>query len=75
LNKIHTGVVPHPKIPTAVADKPGWNHMLDEIQRGMYPDLILIITSNKGPDYIASLDSSYIREGRVDMTFEMTEVL
>jgi hypothetical protein len=75
LNKIHTGIAPHPKIPTAVLDKPGWNHMLDEIQRGMYHDLILIITSNKGPDYIRSLDPSYIREGRIDMTFEMTELL
>jgi len=75
LNKIHVGIAPHPKIPTSVADKPGWNHMLDEIQRGMYPDLILIITSNKGPEYIASLDPSYIREGRVDMIFEMKEVL
>jgi hypothetical protein len=75
LTKIHTGIAPHPKIPIVVADKPGWNHMLDEIQRGMYPDLILIITSNKGPDYIRSLDPSYIREGRVNMIFEMTEVL
>jgi len=73
--KIHAGISPHPKIPIVVPDKTGWNHMLDEIQRGMYPNLILILTSNKGPDYIRSLDPSYIREGRVNMIFEMTEVL
>ena len=73
LLKIHEGVTPHPKVATAVTDKPGWNHMLDEIQRGMYPDTILILTSNKSPEFIRSLDSSYIREGRIDLIFEMSE--
>jgi hypothetical protein len=45
--------------------------MLDEIQRGMYPNIILLLTSNKTPDFIRSLDPSYIRDGRVDLTFEM----
>jgi hypothetical protein len=46
---------------------------LDSIQRGMYPNIILILTSNRAPEYIHSLDPSYIRKGRVDLTFEMTE--
>jgi hypothetical protein len=71
LIQIHAGVPPHRDIPTAVADKAGWNHMLDEIQRGMYPNVILLLTSNKTPEFIRSLDPSYIREGRVDLTFEM----
>ena len=49
--------------------------MLDTIQRGMYPNIILIMTSNRGPEFINSLDTSYIRKGRVDLTFEMTESL
>jgi hypothetical protein len=73
LLRIHEGIPPHNKIPTPVTDKPGWNHLLDEIQRNMYPDLVLILTSNRDPDYIRSLDPSYIRNGRVDLTFEMTE--
>jgi hypothetical protein len=74
--KIHEeGIVRHNKITTAVTDKPGWNHMLDEIQRGMYPDLIVIMTSNKGPEMIDAIDKSYIRQGRVDMTFEMTDII
>ena len=75
LIKIHEGIPAHPKMPTMVADKTGWNHMLDEIQRGMYPNFILLLTSNRGPDFVTSLDPSYIREGRVDLTFEMTESL
>lgn len=75
LEKIHAGIEPHKNMPIATPDKQGWNHMLDEIQRGMYPDLMLILTSNKGPDYIRSLDPSYIRKGRIDLTFEMTESL
>jgi len=75
LTKIHSGIPPHKHIPIAVEDKSGWNHMLDSIQRGMYPNIILIITSNRGPDFIEALDPSYIRKGRVDLTFEMTESL
>lgn len=73
LQKIHDGIPPHKNLPTAVGDKPGWNHMLDEIQRGMYPDVILILTSNRDPEFINSLDPSYIRPGRVDMRFHLTE--
>jgi hypothetical protein len=74
--KIHEeGIVRHNKITTAVTDKPGWNHMLDEIQRGMYPDLIVIMTSNKGPEMIDAIDKSYIRKGRVDLIFEMTDII
>ena len=71
--KIHEGIAPHSKIPIAVADKAGWNHMLDEIDRRMYQDMIIIMTSNRGPDFIRSLCPSYIRPGRVNLTFEMTE--
>jgi hypothetical protein len=46
--------------------------MLDEIQRGMYPHLIMLLTSNKGPEFIQSLDPSYIRKGRVDITVELS---
>ena len=73
LIKIHEGIEPHKNLPIMTADKPGWNHMLDEIQRGMYPDLILIMTSNRTPEFIKSLDPSYIREGRVDRIFELKQ--
>jgi hypothetical protein len=42
---------------------------LDEIDRGMFPHLVLVLTSNRDPAFIRALDPSYIREGRVDLTF------
>lgn len=73
--KIHQGIPSHKTVPTVIQDKSGWNIMFDAIQRGFYPNIIVIITSNKGPDFINSLDTSYIRKRRVDLTFEMTESL
>ena len=75
LLRIHEGIPSHKNMPTAVTDKSGWNHLLDSIQRGMYPNLILILTSNRGPEFINTLDSSYLRKGRVDNIFEMTQSL
>ena len=75
LLKIHEGISPHPKYPTMVLDKTGWNDMLDMIQRNMYPNFIVLMTSNRGSDFVNSLDSSYMREGRIDLVFEMTESL
>jgi ATP-dependent 26S proteasome regulatory subunit len=75
LMKIHEGIPQHKNVPIVVSDKSGWNHMLDSIQRGMYPNIILIMTSNRGPEFINSLDTSYIRKGRVDIIEEMTESL
>ena len=71
LIKIHAGIEPHKSIPITVQDKTGWNQMLDEVQRGMYPHTIIILTSNKSPEFIRTLDSSYIRDGRVDIIYEM----
>ena len=71
ITELHNGtILSHKNFPIAVQNKSGWNHMLDEIQRGMYPNLILILTSNCGPEFFNNLDPSYIREGRVDLTFE-----
>jgi hypothetical protein len=46
--------------------------MLDDICSGLYPFMIMILTSNSTPDQIDELDSSYIREGRVNMFCEFT---
>ena len=60
LLKIHEGIPPHKTVPTVVSDKSGWSLMFYGIQRGFYPNIIVIITSNKGPEFINSLDPSYI---------------
>lgn len=71
LLKIHSGFEPHKNLPTQVQDKTGWNQMLDEIQLGMYPNIILVMTSNKPPEFINALDTSYIRKGRVNIIAEL----
>ena len=74
LLEIHGGIPSHNKIPITVQDKSGWNRLLDEIGRGIYPNLILVLTSNRGPEFIDNLDPSYLREGRVDKKFMVTKI-
>lgn len=71
LVKIHEGILQHKSIPIPVSDKSGWNHMLDDIQRGLYPHLILILTSNKDTAFINEMDTSYLRERRIDKIFHL----
>jgi len=73
LLKIHTGEIPiNEKLPTLITDKTGWNLFFDEIQRGMYPYVIVVLTTNKSPSFFDELDPSYIRKGRVDLIEDMT---
>jgi hypothetical protein len=68
---IHAGIPGHKNIPIAVQNKTGWNTFLDEIQRGLYPHVILVLSSNKGPAFFDELDPSYFREGRVDLKIQI----
>jgi ATP-dependent 26S proteasome regulatory subunit len=72
LLRIHESTIPdHKNVPTLIQDKTGWNRFLDNFQRGLFPYLILLMTSNRSPDFISSLDPSYLRKGRVDGIFEL----
>ena len=71
---IHAGIEPHKNIPIPVCDKPSWNNFLDEINNGIYPWTVLLLTANRGPDFIRSLDPSYIRPGRVGVIEELTDL-
>jgi hypothetical protein len=70
---IHKGIPDHKSMPISVQNKTGWNRMLDEIGRGLYPHLILLLTSNSGPELLEGLDPSYIRKGRVDIIIEFSK--
>jgi hypothetical protein len=74
IQAIDNGILLHKNIPIQTRNKAGWNQLLDEIQIGMYPHLILMLTTNKTPDYINSLDTSYIRKKRVDSIYHLSEV-
>lgn len=72
IDKIHYNkIVNHKYIPTEITDKSSWNLFFDRFDRGYYPHVILILTSNIKPTFINNLDESYIREGRVNLLFEV----
>lgn len=56
---------------SSTLNKPSWNRWLDNISIGLYPKLIVIMTSNTLYNEICSLDPSYLRNGRVDVICEM----
>jgi len=68
LRRIENDVPTIKYIPTAVRDKTSWNSFLDDIDLGMYPWVIIVMTSNKSPEWVEQeLDPSYIRPGRVNV--------
>jgi len=64
---------PHKNYPIEILDKHGWNHFFDEIHRGLFPHTIVLLTSNRDPDFIRGLCPSFLRLGRVDLIFELTK--
>ena len=54
------------KVVVFIHDKKTWNTWLDNLDFGIYPNLIVIMTTNKNPSDITS-DSSLLREGRIDL--------
>ena len=73
IHQIHNEIPSHKNVPTLIRDKTGWNRFLDNFQRGISPYVIIIMTSNKAPDFIDSFDLSYLRMGRIDEIFELKQ--
>jgi len=71
LLKIHEGIPLHKYLPISINNKTTWNQFMDNIQLGLYPNIILLLTSNKNPKFINDLDTAYLREGRVDLILEL----
>jgi hypothetical protein len=71
--KIHEEIPQHKNIPISVRDKGAWNLFFDKIDRGMYPHLVFIMTTNQDPTFITELDPAYIRPGRVDFIYHMEQ--
>lgn len=73
LERIHRNdLIPNPKFPREVSDKTSWNRFLDNFDRGYYPWITLIMTSNRTRAQIdTQLDPSFLREGRVDHWFSL----
>jgi len=72
IHMVDAGIERHKSLSIQLQGRTQWNQFMDNIQMGMYPNLILILTTNKTPEEIASTyDASYLRKGRVDMIREM----
>jgi Cdc6-like AAA superfamily ATPase len=73
MDKIYNNkIVPHKHIPIEIQDKSSWNRFFDDINLGLYPYVILVLTSNTFANNIETkYDSSYIRDGRVHVKCEL----
>jgi len=71
--QIHEGIPTHKDVKIKIRNKAGWNKMFDEIQKGLYPNLIVVMTTNKNPEYFNKLDSSYLAPHRVDKIYELRD--
>jgi hypothetical protein len=69
IDKIHNNkIIQHLNIPTQIQDKSSWNRFFDDIDLGLYPNIILILTSNIPIDDIGiKYDESYLRDGRINI--------
>ena len=68
IHKIHKEtILPHKHNSIQVYNKTTWNNMLDKLDYGLYPNVILILCSNVSVNDINKLDQSYLRQGRIDL--------
>uniref|UniRef100_A0A6C0B9W0 ATPase AAA-type core domain-containing protein n=1 Tax=viral metagenome TaxID=1070528 RepID=A0A6C0B9W0_9ZZZZ len=73
IDKIHNNkIIPHKHIPIEVYDTNSYNTFFDDINDGLYPYLIVLLTSNKTQKNIdEELHPCYLREGRVNGYFTL----
>lgn len=75
INNIHYGnIYPHKHIHIPVRDKTSWNCFLDKFGQEYFKNVIFIMTTNKNMSYFDELDNSYLRDGRVDIKFNIDEI-
>jgi len=75
IKQIHDGLIaPHPEFNIPVRNKTDWNNFLDRIDYGQYPNVILVMTTNKPRAWFDALDPSYMREGRVNLHIDIDAV-
>lgn len=69
LDKIHNNKLTfHKSFRREICDKPSWNKFIDKFEYGLFPNTILIMTSNKTRQELDKLDKSYLRDGRINLT-------
>jgi hypothetical protein len=66
----HQRIGKHVEMPTLIHNKSSWSTFLDDMI--FYKGVILILTSNSSKANIDDLDTSYLREGRIHKSYNMT---
>ena len=68
INKIHNQKVSeHSKYSREIFDKTSYTSFMDKIEFGLYPNVILIMNSNKKKREIDNMDKAYMRSGRINI--------
>ena len=62
-------------MPIEITSKKGWNDLFDAFDIEIYKYVIVIMTSNKLTSYFNELDSSLLREGRIDIVKDCDDKL
>jgi hypothetical protein len=73
LDSLHNNkIILHKNIPIEIYNKTTWNNLFDDINLKLYPNIIIILTSNLNKTTIENkYDSSYIRKNRIDLIFNL----
>jgi hypothetical protein len=75
IQNIHGGLIAsHANFHIPVCNKTDWNNFLDRIDYGQYPNVVLIMTTNKPRQWFDDLDPSYMRKGRVNIHIDVDAV-
>lgn len=71
INKIHNkDVIEHKYYTREIFDKTSYTSFMDKIEYGLFPNVILIMNSNKKKKDIDNLDKAYMRTGRINIISE-----
>jgi len=71
IDEISDNIPNHKYIPIQIRNKLGWNIWFDKLDKGFYPHVYIIMTTNKSINYFDELDKSYMRNNRVNLKAEL----
>lgn len=72
LQNVCNGIPLHKNCLTQVRNKTQWNALLDKIQMGCYPNVVVVMCSNTSrKDIDTRMDPSLLRDGRVNLHYRM----
>jgi hypothetical protein len=71
IDEIYDNIPNHKYIPIQIRNKLGWNIWFDKLDKGFYPHVYVIMTTNKPINYFDKLDESYMRNNRVNLKAEL----